>query len=166
MTTLTPRSSFGKAKSRNWRKKYESQKKALETERKATEKKRQRYLKEKSENDKLKIYLNAEKDIWLSRHKRSKNFDGPALLGVVVDKIKEWEGKQEDAKQEWANIDQAKADMEEKRNALDVDRERLKDARAKLESERKELDARTDVIDKLVKKNQAEDAELKVMNDE
>jgi len=154
-------------------KKYESQKKALEkerkrleTERKATEKKRQRYLKEKSENDKLKIYLNAEKEIWLNRHKRSKNFDGPNLLAVVVDKIKEWEGKQDEAKQEWANIDQARADMEERRNALEADRERLKDARAKLQSERKELETRTEVIDNFVKKNMEEEAEIKVMSDQ
>jgi len=153
-------------------KKYESQKKALEkerkkleTERKATEKKRLRYLKEKGENDKLKVHLNAEKEIWLNRHKRSKNYNGPALLAIVIDNIKEWEGKQDDAKQEWGNIEKAREELKGRRSALEADQEKLAVARAELDSQFNELDGRSEVLDKFLKKNAEEKARLKVKHD-
>jgi len=123
------------------------------------------FFKEKGENDKLKVHLQAEKDIWLNRHKRSKNYDGPALLAVVLDKIKEWEGKQDDAKQEWGNIEKAREELKERRGAIEADQEKLAEARAELDIKFNELDTRSEVLDEFVKKNQEEKARLKVKND-
>merc|ERR1712060_702953 len=151
-------------------KKYESQRrgiekerKKIETERKAAEKKHHKFLKEKKDNERIKIQLNAEKEIWVNR-KRKPN-DAETLLGVIREKTKEWEGRKEEAKVELEGIQKKRAEMKEQRSGITAEYEKLKADRLKLEKDQKEYKARSQKLVNLNEANEANKARLGDMED-
>jgi len=152
-------------------KKYDAQRRALEKERKKidgerklVEKKRQRFLKEKYDNDQLKILLNAEKEIWLNR--KRKNNDGNALLAQVSAKTKEWEAKHEEAKQEWEIIEKKRAEMKEQHDNIASQRETLKADWQQLEEDKKDFEAKSQTLVEITNGNEASKARLQELEDQ
>jgi len=154
-------------------KKLESEKGLLEKERKKVkadraevEKKRQLYLKEKAINDRLAIKYQAEKELWLERKKKKGHkFNKEFLMDKVSGKIKVWESKAEQAKQEWINIETERAEMKELEINIDRDQEQLKNDLATLERRKIEFEEKAKDLDKVGEKNKVERARLKVLED-
>jgi len=138
----------------------------VNSKRAEVQKKRELYLKEKAINDKLVIKYAAEKELWLDRKKKKGHtFNKQFLVDKVRAKIKQWETKTEEAKQEWMNIETDKAEMKELEISLERDQDQLKIDLEKLARRKTEFEEKSKDLVEVGKENEEEQARLKLLED-
>jgi len=143
------------------RRAIEKERKKIETERKAADKKHHKFLKEKKEIDRQKIQLNNEKEVWLGR--KRKNNDADSLLSLISEKTKGWEERKEEAKAEWVDIEEKRAEMKEQHISITEEQEKLKADWVKLEEDKKEFATKSQNLADLNKKNEEHKSRLSEM---
>jgi len=144
----------------------EKEKKKARSDRAEVEKKRQQYLREKAVNDRLALKYQCEKELWLERKKKKGHkFNKWYLMDRVAGKIKEWQKKSEDAKQEWTNIEEDKIEIKELEVGLNRDEEQLKIDREKLVTEKMEFEVKSKDMAEVCIANDEEKARLKGLDD-
>jgi len=144
----------------------EKDKKKARSDRAEVEKKRQQYLKEKAVNDRLAMKYQCEKELWLERKKKKgHNFNKQFLINKVASKIKEWEKKTEDAKEEWMNIEEDKVEIKELEVGLGRDQEQLKIDQADLVRQKMEFEVKSKDMEEVSITNVDEKERLKVLED-
>jgi len=144
----------------------EKERKKAKSDKAEVEKKRQLYLREKAVNDRLALKYQCEKELWLERKKKKgHNFNKQFLMDKVAGKIKQWEKKAEDAKQEWINIEAEKVEMKDLEVDIGRDQEQLKIDRADLVKQMMEFEVKTNEVDDVCKENEEEKVRLKGLED-
>jgi len=144
----------------------EKERKKAKSDRTEVEKKRQLYLKEKAVNDRLAIKYQCEKELWLERKKKKgHNFNKQYLMDKVAGKIKAWERKAEEAKQEWINIEHDKVETKELEVGLGRDQEQLKIDRSDFAKQKIEFEEKSKDMDEVFKENEEEKTRLHVLED-
>jgi len=144
----------------------EKERKKAKSDKAEVEKKLQLYLKEKAINDRLVIKYQCEKELWLERKKKKgHNFNKQFLMDKVAEKIKEWEKKAGDAKQEWINIEAEKVEMKELEVGIGRDQEQLKIDRADLVKQISEFEVKSKDVVEVCKENEEEKVRLLGLED-
>jgi len=144
----------------------EKEKKKAKADRAEVEKKRHQYLREKAANDRLALKHQCEKELWLDRKKKKGHkFNKWYLMDRVAGKIKGWEKKSEDAKQEWTNIEEDKVELKELEVGLGRDQEQLTIDREKLVNDKKEFEVKSKDMEVVCRANDEEKARLKGLED-
>jgi len=144
----------------------EKERRKAKSDKAEVEKKRQLYVKEKAENDRLAIKYQCEKELWLERKKKKgHNFNKQFLMEKVAMKIKQWEKKAEDAKQEWINIEAEKVEMKELEVGIGRDQEQLKLDREDLMHQIMEFEQKASDVEQVCKENGEEKVRLQGLED-
>jgi len=102
---------------------------------------------------------------WKGRKKKGHNFNKQFLMDKVAMKIKEWEKKAEDAKQEWINIEAEKVEMKELEVGIGRDQEQLKWDREDLMNQIMEFEAKSKEVEEVCKENEEEKVRLQGLED-
>jgi len=144
----------------------EKERRKAKADKAEVEKKRQLYLKEKAVNDRLAIKYQCEKELWLERKKKKgHNFNQEFLMNKVAEKIKEWEKKAEDAKQEWINIEAEEVEMKDLEVGIGRDTEQLQIGREMFVKLTMEFEVKSKDVVVVGKENAKEKVRLQGLED-
>lgn len=144
----------------------EKERRKARSDRAEVEKKRELYLKEKAVNDRLAIKYQCEKELWLEKKKRKgHNFNQEFLMNKVAEKIKKWEQKAEDAKQEWINLEAEEVEMKGLEVGIGRDTEQLKIDREMFVKLMMEFEVKSKDVVVVGKENEKEKARLQDLED-
>jgi len=154
------------------KKKYDAERKAVQQERKkfeqdkkAMDNEQKKLQKEKATHDRLKGQIKSGKEGWLSKQKKAKVADAPALYKEINKGIKVWVKREVETKEELLNISKSEGEMKQESADIEEERAKLKAEQEEFEKNKMEFLARCQELEAQIKAAEEEQTRLKELEE-